>query len=128
MQNKYGPIQLVNLGKWLSGISKPVIKSYHNIKLQKAIERELLKVSKDGKLMEICKVLENAETRQKDKEQFSLVEKEIHRLLAEKNKIINSGYKLDEEEQDLAVRFASILSVLTMITSFVFNLFYWIAK
>lgn len=128
MQNKYGPIQLVNLGKWLSGISKPVIKSYHNIKLQKAIERELLKVSKDGKLMEICKVLENAEARQKDKEQFSLVEKEIHRLLAEKNKIINSGYKLDEEAQDLAVRFASILSVLTMITSFVFNLFYWIAK
>lgn len=128
MQNKYGPIQLVNLGKWLSGISKPVIKSYHNIKLQKAIERELLKVSKDGKLMEICKVLENAEARQKDKEQFNLVEKEIHQLLAEKNKIINSGYKLDEEAQDLAVRFASILSVLTMITSFVFNLFYWIAK
>lgn len=128
MQNKYGPQQLINLGKWLASVAKPIIKSYHNIKLQKAIERELLKVSKDGKLIEICNVLENNEAKQKDKEEFKLIEKEIHRLLNEKNKILNNGYKLDEEAQETAIRFACILSVLTMITSFVFNLFYWIAK
>lgn len=128
MQNKYGPTQLINLGKWLSSISKPIIKSYHNLKLQKAIERELLKVSKDGKLIDICKVLENSEVKQKDKEQFLLIETEINQLLTDKTKITNGGYKLDEEAQELAIRFASILAVLTMITSFIFNLFYWIAK
>ncbi len=128
MQNKYGPVQLINLGKWLAASSKPIIKSYHNLKLQKAIERELLKVSKDGKLIEICKVLENAETKQKDREQFRSVEKEVVKLLDEKNKLVNGGYKLDEEAQELALKFAGILAVLTMITSFVFNLIYWISK
>lgn len=128
MQNKYGPAQLVNLGKWLSVVSKPIIKSYHNLKLQKAIERELLKVSKEGKLIEICKVLENSEAKQKDREQFRMAEKEVLMLLNEKNKLINGGYKLDEEAQELALKFAGILAVLTMITSFVFNLIYWISK
>ena len=128
MQNKYGPVQLINLGKWLAASSKPIIKSYHNLKLQKAIERELLKVSKDGKLIEICKVLENAETKQKDREQFRSVEKEVVKLLDEKNRLVNGGYKLDEEAQELALKFAGILAVLTMITSFVFNLIYWISK
>lgn len=128
MQNKYGPVQLINLGKWLAASSKPIIKSYHNLKLQKALERELLKVSKDGKLIEICKVLENAETKQKDKEQFRAAEKEVAVLLGEKNRLVNGGYKLDEEAQELALKFAGILAVLTMITSFVFNLIYWISK
>lgn len=128
MQNKYGPAQLINLGKWLASVSKPVIKSYHNLKLQKALERELLKVSKEGKLIEICKVLENNEAKQKDREQFRAAEKEVLTLLAEKNKLINGGYKIDEEAQELALKFAGILAVLTMITSFVFNLIYWISK
>lgn len=128
MQNKYGPVQLINLGKWLASVSKPIIKSYHNLKLQKALERELLKVSKDGKLIDICKVLENSEAKQKDRDQFRAAEKEVASLLSEKNKLINGGYKLDEEAQELALKFAGILAVLTMITSFVFNLIYWISK
>lgn len=128
MQNKYGPVQLTQLGKWLAAISKPIIQSYHNIKLQKALERELLKVSKEGKLVDICKILENPEARQKDKEQYQQITREINQLMSEKNKILNGGAKIDEEAQELAVRFSGMLAVLTMITSFVLNLIYWITK
>lgn len=128
MQNKYGPVQLTNLSKWLSNISQPLIKSYHNIKLQKALERELLKVSKEGKLIDICNLLENPEARKKDKDQYLMAVKEIHSLIMEKNRLITGGFKLDEEAVELGSKFAAILAVLTMLTSFVLNIIYWIAQ
>lgn len=128
MQNKYGPVQLTNLSKWLSNISQPLIKSYHNIKLQKALERELLKVSKEGKLIEICNLLENPEARQKDKDQYLTAVKEIHSLITEKNRLVTGGFKLDEEAVELGNKFSAILAVFTMLTSFVLNIIYWITQ
>ncbi len=58
MQNKYGPAQLPNLAKWLVSACMLVIKSYHNLKYQKYLERELLKVHKNGKLHEITEIIE----------------------------------------------------------------------
>ena len=46
IQNKHGPAQLSNLTQWLVIISKPIIHSFHNIKYQKYLEQELIKVSK----------------------------------------------------------------------------------
>ena len=53
IQNKQGPAQLLNLTQWLVNSAKPVINSYHNIKYQKYLEQELLKISKSGKIMDI---------------------------------------------------------------------------
>lgn len=128
MQNKFGPAQLPNLSKWLANASMPIIKSYHNIKYQKFLERELLKINKSGKLYEICDILEDDEARQKDKTNYSKAVSDINFLLAEKNKLINNSYKLNEEAHGLAIKFATVLSVLIMLASFLFNLIMWVLK
>ncbi len=128
MQNKFGPAQLPNLTKWLSTASVPIIRSYHNIKYQKFLERELLKINKNGKLHELCDILENDEARKLDKSNYTKAVSEINLLLAEKSKLLNNSYKFEEEAKELAIKFASVLAVLIMLASFIFNLLYWALK
>lgn len=128
IQNKQGPAQLMNLTQWLINSAKPVISSYHNIKYQKYLEQELIKVSKSGKIMDIVDILENEEARIKDKADFTEALKTANFLIAEKNKILSGDNRIDEEARDLALRFSSILSVLTMLSTFVFSIIYWMIK
>lgn len=128
MQNKYGPSQLPDLAKWLVSACMLIIKSYHNIKYQKYLERELLKVHKNGKLYEITEIVENEEARQKDNLDYAEALKNANLMISEKNNLINNTAKWNEEAKIVAMRFASILAVLTMIASFVLNLFFWILK
>lgn len=128
IQNKNGPAQLLRLSQWLINASKPLIQAYHNIKYQKYLEQELLKVSKNGKIIEIVDLLENEEARNKDKTDFSEALKTANFLLTEKTKILSGDSKIEEEARNLAYRFSSILAVLTMLSSFVFSLIYWMMK
>ena len=128
MQKKYGPIQLVNLGQWLCSIAKPIIENYHNLKIQKRIEKDLAKISKSGKLIEICQVLEDPEIKEKDSEMYKKIKKDILALLAERNMILTQSNKLIENARENAIKFSSILAVMTMIASFTFNLMQWISQ
>ena len=128
MQKKYGPVQLPNLGQWLCSISKPVIESYHNLKIQKKIEKDLAKISKSGKIIEICQVLEDPETKEKDTEMYRKIKKDIISLLAEKNKLLTQSNRIIAEAKENAIKFGSILAVMTMIVSFTFNLMQWISQ
>ena len=128
MQNKFGPAQLPHLSQWLASSSVAIIKSYHNLKYQKFLERELLKINKNGKLHELCDILENEEARNKDKANYTKAVSDINFLLAEKNKLVNNSYKMDEEARSLAIRFTSILAIMVMLASFVFNLILWVTK
>ncbi len=125
IQNKHGPAQLSNLTQWLVIISKPIIHSFHNIKYQKYLEQELIKVSKAGKIIDIVEILENEEARNKDRSDFSEALKLTNFLLNEKSKILSGDSKIEEEARDLAFRFSSILAVLTMLSAFVFTIIYW---
>jgi len=106
-------------------ISKPIIHSFHNIKYQKYLEQELIKVSKAGKIIDIVEILENEEARNKDRSDFSEALKLTNFLLNEKSKILSGDSKIEEEARDLAFRFSSILAVLTMLSAFVFTIIYW---
>lgn len=128
MQNKYGPSQLPNLAKWLVSACMLIIKSYHNLRYQKYLERELLKVHKNGKLYEITDIIENEDARQKDNIDYANALKDANLLISEKHNLVNNTAKWDEEAKIVAMRFASVLAVLSMITSFVLNLFFWILK
>lgn len=125
IQSKHGPAQLANLTQWLVIVSKPLIKTYHNIKYQKYLEQELIKISKNGKIMEIVEILENEEARNRDKGDFSEALKMVNFLLTEKAKILSGDSKIENEARDLSMRFSSILAVLTMLSAFVFTIIYW---
>ena len=128
IQNKYGPVQLHNLTLWILNITKPIIRSYHNFKYQKYLERELVKVAKSGKIIDLYDILENEEAKQKDRSEYSEALKEIRSLLNEKNILQTGGSKLDEQSRNLALRCGSIFAVLAMITSFIFSLIYWVVQ
>jgi serine/threonine protein kinase len=128
IQNKNGPAQLNGLTQWLAAVAKPLIQSYHNIKYQKYLEQELLKISKSGKIIDIVEILENEEARHRDRSEFSEALKTANFLLSEKAKILSGDSKLENEARELALRFTSILAVLTMLSAFVFSLIYWMMK
>ena len=128
MQNKFGPAQLPHLSQWLASSSVAIIKSFHNLKYQKFLERELLKINKNGKLHELCDILEDEEARNKDKANYTKAVSDINFLLAEKNKLINNSSKLDDDARNLAIRFTSILAVMVMLASFLFNLIMWVLQ
>ena len=128
IQNKNGPVQVINLCQWLINSSKPIIQSYHNIKYQKYLEHELVKIAKNGKIIELHNILEDSDARQKDRSEYSDALKKINLLMSERNRILSGSSKLDDEAKDLALHFASVLSVLTMLSSFVLSLLYWILK
>ncbi len=128
IQNKQGPSQLINLTQWLANAAKSVIQSYHNIKYQKYLEQEIIKISKSGKIMDLVDILENEEARTRDRNDFAEALKTVNFLIAEKNKILSGDSKIDDEARELALRFSSILSVLTMLSTFVFSLIYWMIK
>lgn len=128
IQNKSGPVQLFNLTKWLMKASKPIIANYHNIKYRKFLEREIVKISKNGKIIDLYEILENEEAKQKDKKEYAEALKKVNLLMTERSRIVSGDTKLDEEAKDLATKFSSILAILTMLASFVFSIIYWVIK
>lgn len=125
MQNKYGPPQLSNLARWLANYSKPIIQVYHNRKYQKYLERELLKVYKNGKLYEITNLLENEAALLKDRKEYANALNEVNHMMIEKNSILNIGTKFNEESRATALKVIALLSIVTMAVSFAINLVLW---
>jgi len=123
MQNKYGPQQLPKLAQWLSICSMPLIKSYHNLKYQRFLEKELIKVNKSGKLHEMLDLLENEEARKKDNTEYNIARKTVKKLLNEKHMLINNDGKWEEAARDLAMKSACFIAVIVMLISFIINLF-----
>ena len=78
--------------------------------------------------MDLVDILENEEARTRDRNDFAEALKTVNFLIAEKNKILSGDSKIDDEARELALRFSSILSVLTMLSTFVFSLIYWMIK
>lgn len=128
IQNKSGPVQLFNLTRWLMKCSKPIVANYHNLKYRKFLERELVKVSKNGKIIELYELLENDEAKQKDRTDYAEVLKKINILMTERSRILSGDSKLDDEARELALKFGAILSILTMLASFVGSIIYWVMK
>ncbi len=128
MQNKFGPAQLPNLAKWLANFVKPLIQVYHNKKYQKYLERELLKIYKDGKLHKLVDLLENEDALEKDRKDYASALNEASYLMLEKTKITGNSLKLEEEAREAAIRIVSLLAVLVMAVSFAINLVSWVLK
>ncbi len=128
IQNKSGPVQLFNLTRWLMKSSKPIVDNYHNLKYRKFLERELVKTSKNGKIIELYELLENDEAKQKDRTDYAEVLKKINILITERSRVLSGDSKLDDEAKELALKFGSILSILTMLASFIGSIIYWVMK
>ena len=128
LQKKYGPSQLLNLSAWLSNYLKPIIKSYNSLRYQKYLEREMAKISKRGKLYELQFLLENAEARKKDMNDYNEAVKEINALLSEKSRIMGKDNKLNEEARDIALKCSAVMSIVIMVVSFVFNVMNLVIK
>ena len=128
IQNKSGPVQVFNLTKWLMKSSKPIIANYHNVKYRRFLEREIVKISKNGKIIDLYEILENEEAKQKDKKDYAAALKNVNLLMTERSRIVSGDARLDEEAKDLAIKFSSILAILSMLTSFVFSVIYWVMK
>ena len=82
----------------------------------------------DQGMSDIFDFLEDEDARQKDRSDYSDILKKINLLVSERNRILSGNTKLDEESRDLAMRFGVVLSVLTMLSSFVLSLLYWAFK
>lgn len=126
LQNKFGPAELVNLTQAFTNFCLPIIKKYHNLQLQKTMEKEVIKVAKSGKLQNILDIIEDKELMQKDNAAYNKIIEEAIVLNAEKNRIINSTTQDEEMAQSVSIKLAMILGFITIIISFITSLIYWV--
>ncbi len=128
IQNKSGPVQLFNLTKWLMKTAQPIVQSYHNLKYRKFLERELIKISKNGKIINLYDLLDNEEAKKKNRKEYSEALKRANTLIADRKHLLSGNSKIDEEAREVALKFGAVLSVLTMLSSFIFSIIYWVLK
>lgn len=126
IQNKHGPALLINLTKWVAHCAHPIIQIYHNKHYQKFLEKELLKVYKKGRLIDIINLLENEEALYKDKVDYAAALNETNALLLKKNKYLNQNDQLENDSKEMAIKALSIFALFVMLASFAYNLVMWI--
>ena len=126
IQNKNGPVVLSGLSQWMLNIYFIIIKNYHNKKYQEYLEQKVTKIYKNGKLAQVYGLIENADTKQKDKLDYADAIKEINSLTSRRAKIKNAVLDFNEESKVGVLKFVSVISIFIMISSFTLSLIYWI--
>lgn len=128
IQRKYGPARLPNLARWLVNYSTPIVKSYHNKKFQKVLEKDIVKFAREGKIIDIYMVLENEETKNADMKHFTQALKEVNHLLTNKSYILSGSSRIDDGARHSALKLATIISILIMTLSLVITFVNWMLQ
>lgn len=76
LQWRLGPDALHGLARWVGNLSRPIIHTYHNRERRQRLERALPRAVRSGSLVELFYLLDNAEERKRDAEEFALAKQE----------------------------------------------------
>lgn len=99
MQWRMNIKSLFGLSSWMGGLLAPAIGTYHSRTTQRNIEREIPALVRKGSLPELFDLIDNAERRQKDTEDFEEAQLSFSKAEAEIDEI--AGEDVDQEKQAL---------------------------
>lgn len=99
------------LGTWVGSLMGPVIAGYNNREKRRDLEKEIPRVAKEGNLVELARLLDNAEERVKDQQGFDQARADWSDAQKELDDIKNGTITNDEEVTRTARQLASLISM-----------------
>jgi hypothetical protein len=74
LQYRLGPESLPGLAAWVGTMIAPIVQAFHGREKRKELEKEIPRLVRKGSLVEIYNLLENAEERVRDEQEFSFAQ------------------------------------------------------
>lgn len=99
MQWRMSKDPLYGLSSWLGGLLQPAIGTYHSRTTRQTIEQEIPALVRQGSLPELFDLIDNAERRTKDDDDFEEAQVEFARAESEIQTIV--GEEVDQEQLTL---------------------------
>ena len=111
LQWRLGQNGLYGLCGWVVGRLQPVIESYHNRNTRRRLEKDLLRLSKEGSLVEMVRLLDNPEERMRDAQGFEQARVEWTSAAVETKRTMDGEAQPDEESIRAGRQVAALISV-----------------
>ncbi len=111
VQWRQGQTGLYGLTSWIGGLVQPIINSYHNRQKRKDLEREVPKLVRQGNLVDLARLLDNADERYKDRSGFEQACNEWKEAAREIREINAGRDSRGEEAAKTAQQIAALVSV-----------------
>lgn len=74
LQYRLGPESLPALAGWIGSMIAPIVQAFHGREKRRQLEKEIPRLVRKGSIVEIYNVLENAEERVKDEQEFAFAQ------------------------------------------------------
>ena len=111
LQWRQGQAQLFGLTSWVGGLVQPIINSYHNRQKRRDLEKEIPKLVRQGNLIDLARLLDNAEERGRDQRGFEEAVDDWREAARQIKDIQNGLDNRDEEVAKTAQQVAALVSV-----------------
>ncbi len=112
LQWRLGPETLFGLTSWIGGLTGPIIASFHSRETRRMLEREIPRLVRKGSLIELFRLLDNTEERQKDEYGFQQARAQYAAASAEISELDSSGEERDAFALRVGQQTAALTSVL----------------
>ncbi|MCF8479572.1 MAG: protein kinase family protein [Rhodospirillum sp.] len=122
VQWKMGPPSLPGLASWLGGLMTPVIESYHGRDRRRQLEKEVPKLVRKGNLPELFKLLDNAEERQADFDDFAVARLQYAQAAQQVAALESGNFRVSENSEKLGQQVAASISAAVSILAVIFVL------
>jgi hypothetical protein len=121
IQWKMGPQSLPGLASWLGGLMAPVIDSYKSRERQKRFRKELPKLVRKGSLPELFQLLDDAEERQADFDDFTVARQQFAQAAQQVAALESGNFRVSENSERLGQQTAASISaaIALLATAFV---------
>ena len=112
LQAKFGPEVMLGLARWVGGQAGPIIRLFHSRETRRELEAEIPQIVRRGSLPELLELLDNAETKAKDRNGFTSAVAEFQQAEAEIVEITANSRPASPKVQTDSRKAAAILSIL----------------
>ena len=112
LQYRLGPESLPGLAGWMGSALAPIIANFHSREKRNALEKDLPKLVRKGSLVEMYHMLENAEERVKDEQEFNWAQAQFHAAEEEIKHIITETEERAVEADRIGRQTAAVTGII----------------
>ncbi|CAA7625705.1 hypothetical protein [Magnetospirillum sp. UT-4] len=111
-QYRLGPESLPNLTAWLGALAQPIVNSFHSRDRRKELDKELPKIIRRGSIVEIYNLLDNAEAKDKDVNEFAWAQAQYQAAEEEIKRVKTDSEERADEAERVGKQTAAMIGIL----------------
>jgi len=118
LQYRLGPESLPGLAAWVGAMISPIVQGFHGREKRKELEKEIPRLVRKGSVVEIYNLLENAEERGRDEQEFTFAQAQYAAAEDEIKHIITETEERAAEADKIGRQTAAVTGILVaMVTA-----------